>query len=1378
MWMGYERPVHQVASVTIGAVKVAKKQQALTVGVLGSTRGRPWEDVPEWDRLSPRDKVVTLISKPLALKSHGAVETLVVAMDELLVPGAGGGLVKIPPQADAAALLQTAETAFTKNGVAPNLVFYPPGAQRNEGTRRVLNGRVLLHGESNSQAMTLAAKGLGCGKVEALQGLPGFMVVEDRRTPGASLVVAAALSREQGIESAQPLLAGWLEKAATPTKAKYFKNQWHLQNTGQLGATPHIDANVLPAWTNSTLNGLPVPGVKGKGVVIGIVDDAIQVSHPDLAPNYLASASVDLVPSDEWAGRSSPWNYHSSCVAGVAAASGTLGVAGTAPEASIAGIWLLAENTGEDEVQEALALTISNDTISIKNNSWTKRLTANTLGTLGELVETAMETATTQGRGGKGEILVFAAGNAAEDEVQGNKSGFANNIHAIAVGAVAATSMVASYSEQGAHLLTCAPSSGGIYDPWVVTVDRFTEPLNSFASDIGLNEGGDLDELEDVRYTRKFSGTSSAAALTSGVIALMLEANPSLGWRDVKEILLRSGTVLQPSDPGWVSRTGGRTSLPRIRHHHQFGGGMINAGNAVALARTWENLGADETRVMTSSERRDVPDGGENGPIGSLEVPFQFSDQSPLRVETVEVKVDMRHTARGDVSIDLISPSGTVSHLAYYSLYDRPEWYGDPAGYENWTFSSARHWGESSVGKWKVVFTDQSSGETGYVQEVTIRLHGVSAPAASIDVLASTQDTIFPLGSSTNLQVVASGLQDRTIQWLKGNTSLAIGARDTLALSKMTAATSGTYTVKVSNLTGEAQTSINVGVVDANDRVVTINDGVARLDILAVGAGPGITCHWTRNGVPMEDNPPRITGTRTLKLSILSPTTTDVDDYACKIQVGRATRMSGVTTLQVRVKPRIADFDFEPAIVSGNIALRVPFLDTAVGIDGVPTSFRITGLPSGVTYNPTTGWITGAPLAAVTKPIAISITATNAAGSTTVSKLLTIAPLSSNNVGTFNGLASADAVGNNGLGGTINVVCASTGVFSGKLVLGAQSYGLAGRLDAALNRNPKALVNINRPGKKEPMVVAFELSRTDGHLTGTVTDARAPFSMSVEGWLNPYTTLNPASHLAATYNAWIELPASSGAPPASPPSPEGVGCASLALTSLGGATWIDRLADGTVLVGYTTLGSAGDVPMHFLLYGGTGSIHGWARASEVASPGVNTLAGSLRWVKNKQATGTTLSYPEGFNLDALALTGECYVKPAKGTVLWGLQNLPGQANAELLFSRAGIESSGSYTSINAKGLKLPAAPGTSLVQTVLVIPATPAVIQMVVNSDNGWFSGTASLRETPTSATIRRLTFTGISRTGAGHGKGYFTVPALSSPAPVLSGALDLMARP
>ncbi len=82
------------------------------------------------------------------------------------------------------------------------------------------------------------------------------------------------------------------------------------------------------------------------------------------------------------------------------------------------------------------------------------------------------------------------------------------------------------YSEPGANVVICAPSDGGTLG--IVTTD--------LVGNNGYNATGVTGELTDRDYTNMFGGTSSASPLAAGCVALILQANPNLGWRDVREI--------------------------------------------------------------------------------------------------------------------------------------------------------------------------------------------------------------------------------------------------------------------------------------------------------------------------------------------------------------------------------------------------------------------------------------------------------------------------------------------------------------------------------------------------------------------------------------------------------------------------------------------------------------------------------------------------------------------------------------------------------------------------------------------------------------------------------------------------------------------------
>jgi subtilisin family serine protease len=191
-----------------------------------------------------------------------------------------------------------------------------------------------------------------------------------------------------------------------------FSQQWHLNNTGQSGGTTGSDINLLDTWDTIT----------GKDVVVGVVDDGLQYSHPDLNSQYRADLSYDFVDNDSDpsanSGVSTLSDGHGTAVAGIIAANGNneIGISGVAPDASLAGLKLDFSSSGtpsdEFDAQNAAALSYQNQEIDIYNASWE---ISNSLFKPGELTTNAIKDSIANGRGGLGNIYVFSAGNDGEN---------------------------------------------------------------------------------------------------------------------------------------------------------------------------------------------------------------------------------------------------------------------------------------------------------------------------------------------------------------------------------------------------------------------------------------------------------------------------------------------------------------------------------------------------------------------------------------------------------------------------------------------------------------------------------------------------------------------------------------------------------------------------------------------------------------------------------------------------------------------------------------------------------------------------------------------------------------------------------------------------
>jgi len=952
------------------------------ISVIGRGHGQPWLDVLGWNELSEKEQIARLIEGPFVLREGAEAHELEVAHDELHVKGAATVLAldqRFPPVGSGLELLEKAEALQQQWGKEVMLVVYPAGVERTRKNRRVLTPYVSIQSDpALAEGTVQAALAAGAASAEVFEGAAGYVVAKGGKQVGAGLSLLARLAAEPELAGkVEPLIAFELHGAAAPTDPLYGA-QWYLKNSGVLPlSTAGVDVNAENAWSTG----------RGAGVMVAIVDDGIELDHPDLEPGYVAEHSRDYVGGDF---DPSPFDYdpflgdqndnHGTSVAGlvIARENNAFGITGVSPRASWTGIRL--NGTAQPDNFVASAMAWKNDVVDIKVCSWGPPADIpNALAPMGPFTRDAIISGTNTGRAGKGVLYVFAAGNGRANGMQGNKNGYANNMYVNAVSAVNAAGELAHYSVFGAHIVATAPSSGTEASPKILTTDRMGVP--------GFNAGGSPGDVADGDFTnRAFAGTSAAAPLVSGVIALMLEANPDLSWRDVKEILLRTGKRLNPADAGWVTRAGGRGSVSAIKHHHQYGGGLVDAEAAVALASSWVPLGAMVTRSRALTPAEAIPDGNATG----VTVAASFVTDPLMRVEHVEVLVRISHPNRGDLDIQLVSPAGVVSQLATPQVEDNGalSWPSGatipPAsrGYMNWTFSSLRHWGESSLGVWNVIVRDTVTGNVGQVEEVTVRLHGME-PAA---VFAATppENLIVLEGQPFSFSVVAGGTPDYTYQWLKEGEPIPGATQASYSDPSAVLADAGIYAVEISNGYSSATVSAKLGVIQPAPPVVLGNLG-GPVSLPVVTAGPDLQFVWKRGGVPLA-NGGGISGATTPTLTLAN------------LGIGDDSATAGEYELCVL-------FEGQPPVSAGPIQLTVvtaptvttPPADRVVFVGASPAFVVEVAGPGtiGLQWARNGGVISGATAATYVRPDVViadagtfRVTATNSAGSAFAEALL------------------------------------------------------------------------------------------------------------------------------------------------------------------------------------------------------------------------------------------------------------------------------------------------------------------------------------------------------------------------------------------------------
>jgi len=453
-----------------------------------------------------------------------------------------------------------------------------------------------------------------------------------------------------------------------------YDQQWHLHTVSGID---NVHVNVERVWTEK--------GIVGHGVNIALVDDGLEYSHADISPNYFASGSYDFNYGDPDPNPDNPNDDHGTSAAGVAAAANNsvCGV-GSAFGAGLSGIRLISQAT--TDAQEASALTYRTDLNHIYSNSWGPPDDGRRLEGPERLASLGLETGVKQGRSGLGSVYVWAGGNGARSNDNCNYDGWANSRFTIAVGAIDFQGHQAWYSEPCSMLVVVAPSSSNTGRS-ITTTDL--QGPRGFSS-------GDC--------TSTFGGTSAAAPLVAGIVALLLETRPDLRWRDIQALLLHSANRTHLLDSGWQINGAG------LSFNHRYGFGLVDAYAAVLLAKAWTIL-PDEI-VISSSANVQIPISEQNWVESSITI----EPSSSMSVEHVEVVFRANHPRRGDLHIVLVSPFGTQSILA--------EAHGDTNANYDWKFGSIVNWGENSSGTWKLKVKDEINGLTGTFLSWQLNIYG------------------------------------------------------------------------------------------------------------------------------------------------------------------------------------------------------------------------------------------------------------------------------------------------------------------------------------------------------------------------------------------------------------------------------------------------------------------------------------------------------------------------------------------------------------------------------------------------------------------------------------------------------------------------------
>uniref|UniRef100_A0A9J7XXM1 Furin (paired basic amino acid cleaving enzyme) a n=1 Tax=Cyprinus carpio carpio TaxID=630221 RepID=A0A9J7XXM1_CYPCA len=436
------------------------------------------------------------------------------------------------------------------------------------------------------------------------------------------------------------------------------------------------DLNVKEAWKQ---------GFTGQGVVVSILDDGIEKNHPDLIQNYDPDASYDVNDGDP-----DPQprytqlndNRHGTRCAGEVAAVANNGICGVgvAYNAKIGGVRML---DGEvTDVVEAQSLSLNPQHIDIYSASWGPEDDGKTVDGPAKLAKEAFLHGVMEGRGGRGSIFVWASGNGGREKDSCNCDGYTNSIYTLSISSSTQNGNVPWYSEACSSTLATTYSSGGLNEKQIVTTD--------------LRQ----------KCTDSHTGTSASAPLAAGIIALALEANKNLTWRDMQHLVVRTSNPAHLTTNDWKINGVGR------RVSHSYGYGLLDAGAIVALAKNWTNVGPQRKCVLSLvSEPRNI---GSHLVIKMSVDACAGTDTFVSSLEHAQAQLTLSYNRRGNLAIYLISPQGTRSTL----LAPRPHDYSSE-GFSDWAFMTTHSWDEDPRGEWTLEI-ENVAGNSDYGNSLSI----------------------------------------------------------------------------------------------------------------------------------------------------------------------------------------------------------------------------------------------------------------------------------------------------------------------------------------------------------------------------------------------------------------------------------------------------------------------------------------------------------------------------------------------------------------------------------------------------------------------------------------------------------------------------------
>lgn len=530
-------------------------------------------------------------------------------------------------------------------------------------------------------------------------------------------------------------------------------------------------------------------------------------------------------------------------------------------------------------------------------------------------------------------------------------------------------------------------------------------------------------------------------------------------------------------------------------------------------------------------------------------------------------------------------------------------------------------------------------------------LASVSVPLRLISgtpyILSQPVNSVASSGINQGFSVKAVANPPPTYQWFKNGVRLPGEVMADLMIADADRGNVGAYHVRVTSTTSvdseKAQLAIADGPSQETEKILKNLGESVEINIASFGGG--ITYTWTRAGSPLPVGRfELLQGGKVLRLKSLEAG--DAGEYLCTVNtigIRPVSVLIGYSLSVVSRPPRLPRDAVLPSVSAGSIYGWVLPTEDVPGQE--IATLRATGLPPGLKLE----WKPGSPpvifgrvMVARSEAYQVTFTATNSAGSDSITLPLQVAAFPVAYAGSYHTLLPRNDQTGNPLGGELRFTVTPVGTVTCRVTIGASTWTFAGRLHIEPGDDVAKTYLFSQGAPTVPRRVSIMLSPDSPSASCELSGFVGSETIACEAERSSWTLLQPLpSELVGQFNIALRPGLSE------PDVPRGAGWLILRVTKPGLATWTGRSADKQSLAGSGPITDSLNSSFFAKMHSNSSSLLGTVKLGE------DSVDGTFSWKKARQVR-PTISYQQGFPIHQLSAFGGKHAHPGSGALLLGI----------------------------------------------------------------------------------------------------------------------------